>query len=51
MAGTLDLIQRGYVEAEFRDGTLCFSPKLNDTVVGLSLPMRFRKTSVETTLK
>jgi trehalose/maltose hydrolase-like predicted phosphorylase len=30
MAGTLDLIQRGYVGTESRDGTLCFSPKLND---------------------
>jgi trehalose/maltose hydrolase-like predicted phosphorylase len=51
MAGTLDLIQRGYVGAEIRDGTLYFSPKLNDRLDGLSLPMRFRKTSVETTLK
>jgi trehalose/maltose hydrolase-like predicted phosphorylase len=51
MAGTLDLIQRGYVGAEFRDGTLYFSPKLNDRLDGLSLPMRFRKTSVEATLK
>jgi trehalose/maltose hydrolase-like predicted phosphorylase len=51
MAGTLDLIQRGYVGAEFRDGTLYFSPKLNDRLDGLSLPMRFRKTSVEATLE
>jgi trehalose/maltose hydrolase-like predicted phosphorylase len=51
MAGTLDLIQRGYVGAEIRDGTLYFSPKLNDRLDGLSLPMRFRKTSVEATLK
>jgi trehalose/maltose hydrolase-like predicted phosphorylase len=51
MAGTLDLIQRGYVGAEFRDGTLYFSPKLNDRLDGLSLLMRFRKTSVEATLK
>jgi trehalose/maltose hydrolase-like predicted phosphorylase len=51
MAGTLDLIQRGYVGVEFRDGTLYFSPKLNDRLDGLSLPMRFRKTSVEATLK
>jgi trehalose/maltose hydrolase-like predicted phosphorylase len=51
MAGTLDLIQRGYVGAEMRDGTLHFRPKLNDRLDGLSLPMRFRKTSVEATLK
>jgi trehalose/maltose hydrolase-like predicted phosphorylase len=51
MAGTLDLIQRGYVGAEIRDGTLYFNPKLNDRLDGLSLPMRFRKTSVEATLK
>ena len=51
MAGTLDLIQRGYVGAEIRDGTLYFKPKLNDRLDGLSLPMRFRKTSVEATLK
>jgi trehalose/maltose hydrolase-like predicted phosphorylase len=51
MAGTLDLIQRGYVGAEIRDGTLYFSPKLNDRLDGLSLPMRFRKASVEATLK
>src|SRR5215204_2635502 len=51
MAGTLDLIQRGYVGAEIRDGTLYFSPKPNNWLDGLSLPMRFRKTSVEVTLK
>ena len=51
MAGTLDLIQRGYAGAEIRDGTLYFSPKLNDRLDGLSLPMRFRKTSVEATLE
>jgi trehalose/maltose hydrolase-like predicted phosphorylase len=51
MAGTLDLIQRGYVGAEIRDGTLYFSPKLNDRLGGLSLSMRFRETSVEVTLK
>ncbi|MDQ3589356.1 MAG: glycoside hydrolase family 65 protein [Actinomycetota bacterium] len=51
MAGTLDLIQRGYVGAEIRDGTLYFGPKLNDRLDGLSLLMRFRETSVEVTLK
>ena len=51
MAGTLDLIQRGYMGAETRDGTLYFSPKPNYRLDGLSFPMRFRKTSVEVTLK
>jgi trehalose/maltose hydrolase-like predicted phosphorylase len=51
MAGTLDLIQRGYVGAEIRDSILYFSPKPNDRLDGLSLPMRFRETSVEVTLK
>ncbi|MCA1688645.1 MAG: glycoside hydrolase family 65 protein, partial [Actinobacteria bacterium] len=51
MAGTLDLIQRGYVGAEIRDGTLYFSPKPNESLDGLSLQMRFRETSVEVTLK
>ena len=51
MAGTLDLIQRGYVGAEIRDDTLYFSPKPNDRLDGLSFPMRFRETSVEITLK
>ena len=50
MAGTLDLIQRGYVGAEIRDSILYFSPKPNDRLDGLSLPMRFRETSVEVTL-
>jgi trehalose/maltose hydrolase-like predicted phosphorylase len=51
MAGTLDLVQRGYVGVEIRDGTLCFSPKPNDRIDGLSFPMRFRKTPVEVTLE
>jgi trehalose/maltose hydrolase-like predicted phosphorylase len=51
MAGTLDLIQRGYVGAEIRDGTLYFNPNPNDWLEGLSFPMRFRETSVEVTLK
>jgi trehalose/maltose hydrolase-like predicted phosphorylase len=51
MAGTLDLIQRGYVGAEIRDGTLYFSPKPNDKLDGLSLLLRFRETSVKVMLK
>jgi trehalose/maltose hydrolase-like predicted phosphorylase len=51
MAGTLDLIQRGYVGAETRDGTLYFNPKPNDRLDGLSVHMRFRETPVEIALK
>jgi trehalose/maltose hydrolase-like predicted phosphorylase len=50
MAGTLDLIQRGYVGAETRDTTLYFSPKPNDRLDGLSLHMRFRDMPVEVRL-
>src|SRR5215216_5222464 len=51
MAGTLDLIQRGYVGAEIQNGTLYFSPKPNDRLDGLSFPLRFCQTPVEVTLK
>jgi trehalose/maltose hydrolase-like predicted phosphorylase len=50
MAGTLDLIQRGYVGAEIHDTTLHFNPKPTDRLDGLSLYIRFRKTPVEITL-
>jgi trehalose/maltose hydrolase-like predicted phosphorylase len=51
MAGALDLIQRGYMGAEIQDGVLCFSPKPNERLDGLSFPLRFRKTQVEFALK
>jgi trehalose/maltose hydrolase-like predicted phosphorylase len=51
MAGALDLIHRGFVGAEIQDGALCFSPKPNERLDGLSFPLRFRKTPVEITLK
>jgi trehalose/maltose hydrolase-like predicted phosphorylase len=50
MAGTLDLIQRGYVGADTKDTTLCFDPKPNARLDGLSLRIRFRKTPVEISL-
>jgi trehalose/maltose hydrolase-like predicted phosphorylase len=50
MAGTLDLIQRGYMGTRTRDATLCFSPRTGDWLDGLSLNLRFRKTPVEVTL-
>ena len=51
MAGALDLIQRGYMGAEIQDRMLCFSPKPNERLDGLSFPLRFRKTQVEIALK
>src|SRR5687767_9282827 len=51
MAGALDLIQRGYMGAEIQNGVLCFSPKPNERLDGLSFPLRFRKTQVEFALK
>ena len=50
MAGTLDLIQRGYVGAEIRDTALCFKPKPSDRLNGLSFHIRFRETPIEITL-
>ena len=51
MAGTLDLIQRGYLGAEIRDGTLHFDPKQTEKLDGLSLPMRFHEMPIDITLK
>ena len=47
MAGTLDLIQRGYMGSEIRDGVLYFDPKPVGNLGGLSFPMRFRGTPLE----
>ncbi len=50
MAGTLDLIQRGYVGAKAMDTTLCFAPNPNGRLDGLSLHIRFHETPVEISL-
>jgi trehalose/maltose hydrolase-like predicted phosphorylase len=50
MSGTLDLIQRGYVGSEIRDGVLYFDPKLADRLNGLSFAMQFRGTPIRVTL-
>jgi trehalose/maltose hydrolase-like predicted phosphorylase len=50
MSGTLDLIQRGYVGSDIRDGVLHFSPRLIDRLDGLSFPMQFRGTPIRVTL-
>jgi len=51
MAGTLDLIQRGYVGSDIRDGVLYFRPRLTDRLDGLAFPMQFRGTPIRVTLK
>jgi trehalose/maltose hydrolase-like predicted phosphorylase len=51
MAGTLDLIQRGYLGTEISEDVLYFKPKLIDKLDGLFMPMQFRETSIEVTLK
>jgi trehalose/maltose hydrolase-like predicted phosphorylase len=51
MAGTLDLIQRGYLGTVIRDGVLHFDPKLVGNLDGLSFPMLFHGTPLEVSLK
>ena len=50
MSGTLDLIQRGYVGSDIRNGVLHFNPRLTDRLNGLSFPMQFRGTPIRVTL-
>jgi trehalose/maltose hydrolase-like predicted phosphorylase len=50
MAGTLDLIQRGYLGTDIRDDVLHFSPRLTYRLDGLSFPMQFRGTPIKVTL-
>ena len=51
MSGTLDLVQRGYIGSEIRDGVLYFDPKLADRLEGLSFAMQFRGTPIRVTLE
>jgi trehalose/maltose hydrolase-like predicted phosphorylase len=51
MAGTLDLIQRGYLGTDIRDGVLQFAPKPVGNLDGLSFPMQFRGTPLEVELE
>jgi trehalose/maltose hydrolase-like predicted phosphorylase len=51
MAGTLDLIQRGYLGTVIRDGVLHFDPKPVGNLDGLSFPMRFHGTPLEVELE
>ena len=50
MAGTLDLIQRGYLGTEIRDGVLRFDPRPVGNLDGLSFPMLFHGTPLEVSL-
>ena len=51
MAGTLDLIQRGYLGTDIQDGVLHFDPKPVGNLDGLSLPMKFRGTLLQIELQ
>jgi trehalose/maltose hydrolase-like predicted phosphorylase len=51
MAGTLDLIQRGYLGTDIRDGVLHFDPKPVENLEGVAFPMRFRGTPLEVKLE
>jgi trehalose/maltose hydrolase-like predicted phosphorylase len=50
MAGTLDLIQRGYLGTEIRGEVVSFSPRLIDRLDGLSFRMEIRGTPVRVSL-
>jgi trehalose/maltose hydrolase-like predicted phosphorylase len=50
MSGTLDLIQRGYMGSEIRDGALYFDPRLTDRLNGLTFSMQFRGTPIHVSL-
>lgn len=50
MAGTLDLLQRGYMGLGTRDGTLRFEPRQIQRLDGLSFPFQFRGTPVRVSL-
>jgi trehalose/maltose hydrolase-like predicted phosphorylase len=50
MAGTLDLIQRGYLGAEARGDVLTFTPRLVDRLEGLAFQMQFRGTPIRVSL-
>jgi alpha,alpha-trehalase len=43
MAGTVDLMQRGYTGIEARGDVLWFNPCLPDEVASLSFPLRYRQ--------
>jgi len=50
MAGTLDVIQRGYAGVRVRDGVLQLDPRPPEQLGNLSFSMRFRGTPISMTL-
>jgi len=50
MAGTLDLMQRGYAGASIIDDVLTFEPKLVDHLNGLAFHMKYRGTPISVKL-
>ena len=50
MAGTLDLVQRGYLGTEIRGDVLSFSPRLIDRLDGLSFQMEVRGSPIRVSL-
>ncbi|MBK8906477.1 MAG: glycoside hydrolase family 65 protein [Rhodospirillales bacterium] len=51
MAGTIDLLQRGYLGVDISGDALCFNPKPIDKLDGLKLPMQFRQAHLEVELR
>lgn len=51
MAGTLDLVQRGYLGTEIRGDVLHFAPRLLERLEGLSFGMQFRGTPIHVALR
>jgi len=47
MAGTLDLVQRGFMGSVIRDDVLYFNPRLTDRLDGLTFSMQFRGTPIK----
>ncbi len=50
MAGTLDLIQRGFLGTQINEGVLTFQPSQLERLDGLTMPMRFRDTPLEVSI-
>jgi trehalose/maltose hydrolase-like predicted phosphorylase len=50
MAGTLDLMQRGYPGTEIRDGVLCFHPRLPAEVDRVEFRIQFQRTPLHVAL-
>jgi trehalose/maltose hydrolase-like predicted phosphorylase len=46
MAGTLDLLQRGYLGTEIVDDVVYFNPTVLDRLDGLRLPLQIRRTPI-----